>query len=209
MEAQRHLYVVFSATPYRMGKFLRLVMRGTYNHVSISPFVDLSELYSFARYYRNTPFWGGFVKESSARYIHHDQTAAVRICAIPVSEEQYHLAEARLAAMKKQMSKYSYNLPSALCVPIHHRVQLHNSFTCVEFVTDFLLHCHVGEIEENRFYTLPDLEKCLSPYTVYEGSFPDAAANTEDPFNRRQPFWTATRNTLSQNGRLFYRIVRK
>ena len=61
--SQRTIRVVFSATPYRMGAFIRATTHSTYNHVSVS-LREGGALYSFARKYCNVPFCGGFVKES-------------------------------------------------------------------------------------------------------------------------------------------------
>ena len=62
-EETEYLYVVFSATPYRMGKLIRFVTREPYNHVAISTEASLTRMYSFARRFYRTPFYGGFVTE--------------------------------------------------------------------------------------------------------------------------------------------------
>jgi hypothetical protein len=64
----QYVYIVFSSTPYRIGKFIRRLTREAYNHVSIALDPDLTKMYGFARRYYRTPFYGGFVRESLSRY---------------------------------------------------------------------------------------------------------------------------------------------
>ena len=45
-EEAEYLYVVFSATPYRMGKLIRFVTREPYNHVAISTEASLPRMSS-------------------------------------------------------------------------------------------------------------------------------------------------------------------
>ena len=81
------IYLVFSSTQNKMGQMIRSITKFEYNHVSIS--VDeMKTLYSFARYYRDTPLSGGFVRESHARYLCEKHPAKVAICAIEVTNEQ-------------------------------------------------------------------------------------------------------------------------
>ncbi|MBR2721512.1 MAG: hypothetical protein IKB75_01905 [Clostridia bacterium] len=209
MEPKCYLYVVFSATPYKMGKFLRTVTRGQYNHVSVTSFSDLHELYSFARYYRNTPFWGGFVKESAARYCNGGRVASIRVCAIPIDRKCFDAVQRFLGHIQSTSEDYSYNLPSALCAPIRRRVYLKNSYTCVEFVSDLLIKCHAcEELNADEYYTISKLLRRLEAYIVYEGDFPHMYSGYADAFDIRQPIWYATSKTLLQNWNLLFHMVR-
>ncbi|MGN0978699.1 MAG: hypothetical protein ACI4PH_11640, partial [Faecousia sp.] len=71
----KYLYVLFSATPYRMGYWIRRVTGEPYNHVAIATEETLRELYAFARKYYRAPFYGGFVREHPSRYHHNGVTA--------------------------------------------------------------------------------------------------------------------------------------
>ena len=86
----KDIYIMFSSTPSKMGSFIRFMTGNKYNHVSLSFREDLGHLYSFARYYKNTPFVGGFVEESVLRYfLLGSETVRVKICKIPISDEKY------------------------------------------------------------------------------------------------------------------------
>ena len=87
MEKQ-HIYVVFSSTPYKMGKFIRAMTRESYNHVSIALDESLSQMYSFSRRYYRTPLYGGFVHESRSRYHVNGDATRICLCALPVTSQQ-------------------------------------------------------------------------------------------------------------------------
>ena len=71
---EKKLYVVFSATPLKVGSMIRTVTGEKYNHVSISFSPRLKTLYSYARYYKKAPLYGGFVKENAERYQNKGKT---------------------------------------------------------------------------------------------------------------------------------------
>ena len=79
-----YIYVVFSSTPYKIGKTIRMLTGEKYNHVSISLDAELTQMYSFARRYYKTPFYGGFVKESLSRYQLNQNKATIKICKMGV-----------------------------------------------------------------------------------------------------------------------------
>ena len=106
MSKQRHLYVVFSSTPWKMGSFIRMMTHNGYNHVAIATDPELKTLYSFARRYCDTPFYGGFVCESAVRYRNRGHIADIKVCAVPVSEEQYRIAYNKIEEMRKNSDQF-------------------------------------------------------------------------------------------------------
>ena len=64
MEAKKKIYIVISQTGSIVSKFIRIVTRDRYNHVSVTLDKELNTMYSFGRIYTYNPFIGGFVKES-------------------------------------------------------------------------------------------------------------------------------------------------
>ena len=130
----KYLYVVFSSTPNKMGTLIRGFTGGQYNHVSIALDESLSQMYSFARRYYHTPFYGGFVKESVSRYHINERCAHIRICRLSVTDAQYRSLESHLADMLKRQDRYLYNHLSALTVPLRRRVKIRDAYICVDFV---------------------------------------------------------------------------
>ena len=212
----RYLYVFFSRTPFKTGRFIRLLTNTDYNHVSVAVDPDFRELYSFARRYRNTPFCAGFVKESGTRFFSGGKASNVKICALPITEEQYLQACRELKRMQRCANQYVYNFFSAAVYPLHMRVRIPNAYTCVEFVTDFIL--RIGAFPQllpTHSYTISELEALLSDDTVYRGVSPlSMEGASQDLFETRQSLASATRLTLLANLQLLksfckYRIFTK
>ena len=200
---QKYLYVVFSCTPCKIGRFIRWATHNTYNHVSVSTEPDLRTLYSFARHYCNTPLYAGFVRETRMRFCNKGKVAKVKICAIPVTEEKWNETREILQKMHKSSQRYVYNFFSAALYPTGKRIQLPHSYTCVEFVSEFLKDAHVCDrIEEDKYYSIVELEKALEPYIVYTGDFPHpdrSAPRIKDNFGHRQGWRAALILSLLSN----------
>lgn len=203
MDVQNYLYVLFSATPYRMGRMIRIVTREPYNHVAIALEEDLRELYAFARRYYRTPFYGGFVTEHPARYHHKGSAAQVQLYRIPITESQWEALRRRIQNMDSQAHRYLYNHLSALTAPIHRKVTVRDAYTCAEFAVSVLAELGL-DFDHTRFYTIGDIAKKLAPYRFYVGAFP-APGEEEAAFFRRSPVshpvYRSTRDLL----RLFWR----
>ena len=170
--AQRYLYVVFSSTPNKMGKTIRAFTGSRYNHVSIALDESLSQMYSFARRFYRTPFYGGFVKESLSRYHIGGQSAQICVGRLPVTEKQYQGLKTHLAEMHQRQDRYLYNHLSALAVPFRRRIKIRDTSICVDFVSQLL--GSVGIIPENKYYSVTELERLLRPYGFYSGPAPEA-----------------------------------
>ncbi len=168
---QKYLYIVFSATPYRMGRWIRLVTGEPYNHVSIATEIDLRECYGFARRYYRTPFYGGFVAEHPSRYCHNGQVSSIRLYSLPLTQSQWQKLENILAYMRQNADHYLYNHLSILTAPVHRKVRVRDAFTCAEFVVTVL--SALGfDFDPKRFYTIGGIAKRLGDYHVYTGQFP-------------------------------------
>ena len=198
MNDQKYLYVLFSSTPYRMGRMIRFVTGEPYNHVAIALEEDLRELYAFARRYYRTPLYGGFVTEHPYRYHHNGATADVRICRIPVTDAQRQALDRQLQTMSAQSGRYLYNHLSALAAPIHRKIAVRDAFTCAEFAVSVLSGLGL-ELDPRRFYSIGDIADRLAPYRYYEGKFPVPPEENPDFFRRRpvpHPVYASTRDIL-------------
>lgn len=169
-----YLYIVISSTPYRMGKAIRRFTREPYNHVSISLDPELTQMYGFARRYFHTPFYGGFVRESTSRYRFDGQAATIRLCRIPVTGQQYQQVKTRLETMYGEKERYLYNYFSALAALFRRRLRVQDSYTCIEFATEVLWELGLP-VDPEKYYSVGDLEALLRPYAVYTGAIPDTA----------------------------------
>lgn len=168
---QKYLYILFSATPYRMGRMIRRVTGEPYNHVAIATEEDLRDLYAFARRYYHTPFYGGFVTEHPFRYHHNGVTADIRLYRLPLTNRQWDKLNALLEKMRGRAERYLYNHLSAMLAPLHLKVRVRDAFTCAEFAVSVL--STLGfDFDTNRFYTIGDIAQRLESYHIYTGEFP-------------------------------------
>lgn len=182
--SQKHVYIVFSATPYKIGKMIRSITKDAYNHASISLDEDLTQMYGFARRYCRVPLYGGFVKESTSRYKPKGINSTVKIHEIPVTEETYRSLETRLNAMYQNRDNYLYNHFSFLAVPLRKPIQIRDAYTCLEFCVD-VMHSIGLDVVPGQYYSIHDVLTILEPYAVYEGPMPQTCEYDADFFAKR------------------------
>lgn len=211
----KYIYIIFSAAPYKIGKFIRFITRSPFSHVSISFDPNLRLMYSFSRFYENTPYFGGFVHESPLRYCRVGTPAVIRICRIPVSQDQMACIEKKLKSFIGNQKEYIYNLPSALFVPIKKRIRIKNAYTCIEFVSYLLSSIGIRPLGES-YYSIPRLAKAFEPYIIYEGpitSYPAEFSWQDDHFperkSRRYYIFSVGRNLFQLNRRMVSGLLTK
>ena len=202
---QQSIYVVFSSTPYKIGKAIRALTRETYNHVSISLDESLSQMYSFSRRYNRTPFYGGFVRESISRYHRKGHTAQIRVCRLQITTEQHKTLEAHLNTLFEQKERYLYNHLSASTALLHKPVKVRDAYTCVEFCLEILHACGV-DVDPEKYYSVGDLEQLLRPFAIYTGPIPEAD-DYDAAFFAKHPVSHPLRKTIKDILRLFYRRI--
>ena len=180
-----YVYIVLSATPYRMGRWIRRATGEAYNHVSIATEESLTTLYSFARRYYRTPFHGGFVTETPDRYHHKGLSSHIRLYRLPVARHRYRKLLDELEQMQSHSSHYLYNHLSVLAAPAHKKVAVKDAYTCAEFVVSILSSLGYG-FDPEQYYSVGDIARPLEDYCIYEGDFP--AQGLGDPeFFQRHP----------------------
>ncbi len=196
MENQKYLYVLFSATPYRLGRWIRLATGEPYNHVAIATEEDLRECYGFARRYYQTPFYGGFVTERPSRYRHDDRISSIRLYRLPLTLVQWQQLVSLLEHMRSCPERYLYNHLSAITAPIHLKIRVKDAFTCAEFVVMVL--SRLGfDFNPAHFYSIGDIAARLERYCVYTGYFPTQDEEEHSFFQEcpvRHPLYASARS---------------
>lgn len=193
---QDHIYIVFSATPYFIGKAIRKITGETYNHASIALDEDLSRMYGFARRYYRTPLYGGFVRETLSRYHVNGQSTQVQICKLPVTTEQYITVEKRLTRMHEAKDVYIYNHISALGALLRKPIRAMNAYTCVEFCVE-ILHELGLDLDPKKYYSVGDVEKILRTYEVYTGPMPQCQ-EFDEAYYAKKPVAHPTLTTVCE-----------
>lgn len=194
----KFLYIIFSATPYRMGRFIRRVTGDKYNHVSIATERELRRLYAFARRYYCTPLYGGFVTEEPGRFHHHGRTAQITLYRLPLTEDQWTTLQNRLKDMEENPHRYLYNHLSALLAPVHRKITVPDAFTCAEFTVSILQELGF-DFHSDRFYSIGQIAAQLDGNQIYSGEFPAPPEENEaffDPHPLRHPIYASTRDIL-------------
>ena len=213
MEKQRFFYIAFLSTPYKIGGFIRKITGFPYNHVALSLSEEMKYFYSFSRHYKNAPFYGGFTKESVLRYARNGKIAKIKICAVPVSEENYQKAKKRLEFLSSHSEEYIYNMVSAAFFPFKTSVRIKGSYTCAEFLLSMLKkYADVSAIKNKKFCSIKELSEILEIYAVYEGSaekFLENAGLEDDTFPQEKGKTFYWKKTAINNGKLFYRLVKR
>lgn len=170
---QKFLYIVFSSTPNKMGTMIRRITGDTYNHVSISLDETLSQMYSFARRFYHTPFYGGFVKESVSRYHINGHVAQIQVCRLPITADHHNALQAHLTDMLERQEQYLYNHLSAAIVPLRRRINIRDAYICVDFAVQILRSVGIP-FDPQRNYSVGELERLLRPHIIYTGTAPEA-----------------------------------
>lgn len=200
----KYIYIVFSATPYAIGKAIRRITGDPYNHVSISLDRDMTQMYSFARRYYRLPLYGGFVKESLFRYRLKGQNTQICLCKLPVKAGQFDTLQTLLSGMYQNRERYLYNHLSVLTSPFRRPVKLQDAYTCVEFIATVL--SQLALLPEAECYrSVGDLERLLRPYRVYAGPIPDTDDYDNTFFSPRpvpHPFLTTAGAFFALFGRI-------
>ena len=199
------LYLIFSVPPFKTGTFIRAMTHWQYNHVAVAFDKDLKEMYTFARYYRSVPLYGGFVRDSKERYIYKKKTAYVKICEVPVREDGYRLVKDYIDAINDYPAEDIYNIFSAITVPLKKRVLIRNAFTCAEFAIQILSMAGT-EIERDRFYAIDELADFFDSYTVYEGIYRFENTLPQNDFEEKKGLWFNLRYTAGAIKALLIRI---
>ena len=204
------IYIVFSSTPTGMGRLIRLATRNQYNHVSLSFESDIQKLYSFARYHRTIPLYGGFVVESVLRYGSLADRSRVKICRLTVEEPYFTYLRNYLDRLWREREEYIYNTPAALASLARLRADIPRAYTCASFVQEILVRCRLAGADSHRCPTIRRLERLLRPYEVYEGPLPTSHTPGEwgeDAFPRETTIGYAVCTTVRHFGRLAQRAL--
>ncbi len=200
-----HIYVTFLVTNTNMGKMIRLFTRNRYSHVTIAFDEDLHKMYSFARYHVNSPISGGFVVEQPDRYLTDNNDVTVKICQLPVSEIEYERIRQEITYFSENRDEMIYNTFNAVLSLLRKRLEVKNTYTCLEFVTYLLRFSNIQAIRE--------LERQLNEYVVYDGSFRDITKweqsyTDEDDYLRRRHVIGVVLDTVYHFKKIVVRLIR-
>ncbi len=166
------VYVILSQSGSIVSKFLKLFTKDKYNHVSVSLTENLSEMYSFSRYYSYMPFYGGFVQESVHKGpLKRFKNAVGVVLKLPATVEQKESISERFKQMFSSKRKYRYDMLGVFMASMGKFKRRDYRYYCSSFVKSVLEES--GIIEKN---VLPLVVKPIDFLTlknvefVYDGN---------------------------------------
>lgn len=198
----KSIYVIISATPSKMGKCIRLFTHTPYNHVSISFDPELKDMVSFARYYREIPFYGGYTHESIERF--HD--SKILLYKIRLNDDDYNKVKEAIASFEENASDYLYHTINAFLCPFNKEIYIERAYTCLSFANRLLqeTNLHIPTV-----YNIKSLMKLLEPYKVYEGTIHNTLLNSDPAYLKNFTMSEIIIKTYSQQKRLLSRLLEK
>lgn len=197
----KNIYIVFSTTPYKIGKFIRFFTKERFNHISVSFDRNLDCAYTFARRYASAPFFGGLVKDSGTRYFYKNRCSEIAVCRIEVAAETYTAMQNTCAAMHKE--EYLYNYFSVAGYIFKRRIFINQAFTCVEFAA-YILSFADARINKSSFYTIDGLFDIYRDRVIYSGI--PYFAKTDDNYGMKRGMIKSFADTAASIFNLIKRI---
>ena len=204
---KKNIYIILSKTNTKMGKIIRTFTRYEYNHVSISLNKNFKEVYSFSRYYKNTPLVGGFTVESFLRY---DKSTKIKIFEIPLDYKTYYSLKKYINFIKIYRKKFIYNTFSALFSIFKINYDIKNSYTCLSFIKHLFTKFNILNFKNKDFNSIKNLNNKLKNYIYYDGIIEDLKINKEwglDLYNQKKNVFIVFSATIIHMLKLIYRSI--
>ncbi len=170
MEKKKKVYIIMSYTGSIFSKFLRIVLKNKFVHVSIGLDKQLQNVYSFGRKRPRTMFPGGFVKEDINKISHIFKNAECQIFELEITEEQYKILKREIRKFTENEKKYGYNIFGLIPLNFNIRFERKNHFVCSQFVGRILQEAGIYNQDKNYSLIKPnDISKIYGLNKVYEG----------------------------------------
>lgn len=129
------IYIILTNTGTLLGRIIKLYTRDEFSHVSISLDKKLYRMYSFGRLRPYNPFIGGFVHEKidEGTFKRFYKTKC-EILELEINDVQYENLVNNIEEIKKNRSKYKFNVAGLFSVVLNKKVKKDYYFYCAEFV---------------------------------------------------------------------------
>ena len=165
------IYLVMTATGTLFSKFVGLITRAKYNHVSLCLNNDIEEFYSFGRKIIWFPLLGGFVVEHADKGLFkmYSDTACL-IYELKIENEKFEMLRSSIEEFKENQHLYKYNLIGLLGVMLKIPLKRKNRYFCTQFVATMLNECGIYHFPKDvSLTTTDDFHKISGLVKVYEG----------------------------------------
>lgn len=135
----KKIYIVLTYSGTLLSNIIKIYTKDEFSHISISLDKELKEMYSFGRIYSYHPFCAGFVHEQLERgFFKRFKNTRSAIYSMEISNESYKKIKKIISKMKKNKSKYKFNILGLFAVGLNKKITKENCFYCAEFVKHLL-----------------------------------------------------------------------
>ena len=169
---ENSVYITVCQTRTYIARFLRLVTRKPYNHVSLSTTPTLSEMYSFCRNNPWRPLPATFNKEEIGKgTFGRFSYIPCEIYRLKITNKQMQQLKQQLEYFKNNREKYSYNLIGLPLIFLHIAKNRKNKFVCSQFVAHIMEQSNIKlEISKPKSLYIPDdFRHIKSAELIYKG----------------------------------------
>ncbi|MCJ7688718.1 MAG: hypothetical protein MUO60_05285 [Clostridiaceae bacterium] len=169
---EKYVYVVISRTSSYMGKIIRKVIKGEYNHASISLNENLSQMYSFSRLAVSNPLVGGIIRESVFTLtIGLKDDVPINIYRIPVTPSQYEHISEFIYDTYNDDEIYYYNILQAIGLISNKKHVMYKTYICTEFVMEALRHGGINLTQIEPYVITPTgICEIMARFIHYSGN---------------------------------------
>lgn len=171
MDTPKKLYIMISKTDTGVGGIIRKVSGYPYNHVSMTLDESFRTWVSFARFHRDTPLYGGFLKEPAERFLAKGQTIDVRIFALELTQKRYEELQELFSKAGKPDNGYIYNYLELLTLSIGIKFPIRDAYSCLGFA---------NAVMGTDYADIKELDRKMTPHLFYEGTLNDLAPDSGD-----------------------------
>lgn len=145
----KDIYIILSQTGSIISRIIRLATGDRYTHASIGFSEDGGVMYSFGRKFPHNPWYGGFVRESTAfGTMKRFRKADSAVLRIPVDDETYERVRSHILSMYSRRRSYGYNYIGLLLAKFGISYRWENHYYCSEFVKEVLERFHLASVGE-------------------------------------------------------------
>lgn len=166
----KKIYIVLSMSGTGFSKFLRIMTKKPYTHVSMSLLEDISLMYSFGRRSMIFPIRSGFVYETFEKGVYKKYNAYGDIFEFSVSEEQITRLINAISDFKKEYKKYKYNFIGLPFMLFGKSFIRKYHFVCSQFVAYILEQSGIYKFDKGWSIVRPmDLLEIQNLKLIYSG----------------------------------------
>lgn len=131
----KEIFIVLTHTGTILSSIIKYYTKTRYSHVSIALDSDLKKLYSFGRINPYNPYRGGFIHEGlNCGTFKRFRNTISAVYSLELTNEQYIKMQSIIEQMKKNKSKYKFNIIGLFLVSLDKKYRREDAFYCAEFV---------------------------------------------------------------------------